>query len=72
MAVLTRDEILRKIDNGEIIIEPFEKNRVGPASIDLTLDTKFRVKVSRYHLGGDVVSTPRDVLQEEILLPSKS
>ncbi len=43
MAVLTRDEIIKKINIGEIIIEPFEKTRVGPASVDLTLGNTFRV-----------------------------
>ncbi|MGE5619771.1 MAG: dCTP deaminase [Sphingomonadaceae bacterium] len=43
MAVLTRDEILRLIREGEIRIEPFSEDQVGPASVDLHLDNKFRV-----------------------------
>jgi dCTP deaminase len=43
MCVLTREEILREIRAGRIKIEPFEENQVGPGSIDLTLDNKFRI-----------------------------
>ncbi|MGI5835013.1 MAG: dCTP deaminase [Chloroflexota bacterium] len=43
MAVLTHDEILRLIHEGVIKIEPFSEDQVGPASVDLHLDNKFRV-----------------------------
>lgn len=43
MAVLTRPEILRRIDDGTIVIDPFDPAQVGPASIDLHLDRQFRV-----------------------------
>jgi dCTP deaminase len=43
MAVLTHDEILRLIREGEIKIEPFSEEQVGPASVDLHLDSKFRI-----------------------------
>ena len=43
MAVLTHDEILERVKSGEIIIEPFSPEAVGPASIDLHLDSTFRV-----------------------------
>ena len=43
MAVLTRPEILKRIDSGEIVIDPFNSDCVGPASIDLHLDHQFRV-----------------------------
>lgn len=43
MAILTRKEILTKVKKGVIKIEPFDSKKVGPASIDLTLDDKFRV-----------------------------
>lgn len=58
MAVLTRNQIFKRIDNGEIIIEPFDTKRVGPASVDLTLDTTFRVFKNVHelvHLTGDDV-----------------
>ena len=43
MAILTQDEIINRIDQGIIKIEPFDKKSVGPASIDLTLGDKFRI-----------------------------
>lgn len=43
MAILTRTEILKKIKEGVIKIDPFDPKKVGPASVDLTLDTKFRI-----------------------------
>ncbi|MCP5056148.1 MAG: dCTP deaminase [bacterium] len=43
MAVLTRDVILAEIDAGRIRIEPFDRDQVGPASIDLTLGDRIRV-----------------------------
>lgn len=41
--ILTKDEILKRIKAGEIKIEPFDKNSLGPASYDLHLGNKFRV-----------------------------
>lgn len=41
--ILTKEEILKLIKKREIKIEPFDKDAVGPASIDLTLDNKIRV-----------------------------
>ncbi|MDI3340269.1 MAG: dCTP deaminase [Sphaerobacter sp.] len=43
MAVLTRSEILRRIEAGTIVIDPFDPAQVGPASIDLHLGRQFRV-----------------------------
>ncbi|MEE2672476.1 MAG: dCTP deaminase [Myxococcota bacterium] len=43
MAVLTRDVILREIELGRLAIEPFERNLVGVASIDLTLGDEIRI-----------------------------
>jgi len=43
MAILTHNDILQKIKAGIIKIEPFNSKNLGPASIDLTLDNKFRV-----------------------------
>lgn len=43
VAILTRDEILRRIRAGEINVEPFSEEQVGPASIDLHLDNRFRI-----------------------------
>lgn len=43
MATLGRDLILKLIEEGAIKIQPFNKNQVGPASIDLHLGDTFRV-----------------------------
>jgi dCTP deaminase len=43
LATIGRDQILKLIENGSIKIEPFSKDQVGPASIDLHLGDNFRV-----------------------------
>jgi dCTP deaminase len=43
ITILSKDEILKNIENGKIEITPFKKDQVGPTSIDLTLGSKFRV-----------------------------
>jgi len=43
VAVLAREKILELIKKKEIIIKPFNKSQVGPASVDLHLGNKFRV-----------------------------
>ena len=43
MAILTHDEIIRRIRTGEIDIDPFDEALVGPASVDLHLHNQFRV-----------------------------
>lgn len=43
MSILTRDEILREIRAGKIIIQPFTEDQVGPGSVDLHLGNKFRI-----------------------------
>lgn len=48
--ILAKPEILKQIKNGRIKIEPYDKNAVGPASIDLTLDHKLRIFNSDQHI----------------------
>ena len=43
MTVLSRNKILDYIAKGTLEITPFDKNQVGPVSIDLTLGNSFRV-----------------------------
>ena len=43
ITILSKDEILKQIEEGRIEISPFERDHVGPTSIDLTLGNKFRV-----------------------------
>ena len=43
MPVLTRDAILAELAAGRLVIEPFEPDQLGAASIDLTLGDEIRV-----------------------------
>lgn len=45
--ILTKEIVLSKIREGSIKIQPFIKESVGPASIDLTLDDKIRIFTSK-------------------------
>jgi len=56
MSVLSRDEILKSIDQGEITITPFNKDCVGCASVDLTLSHEFRY----YKPGMQVIDVTED------------
>ena len=42
--ILTKDEILKLINEKELIIDPFSLDNLGPASYDLTLDNVFRIQ----------------------------
>lgn len=42
MSILTRNEILKEIDAGNISVTPFDENMIGPGSIDLHLGDTFR------------------------------
>jgi len=56
MSILTRDEILAEVRAGNIKIDPFDASRVGPASIDLSLSSEFRV-FKRVH---DIITVDND------------
>ena len=43
MPVLTRDAILAELDAGRLAIDPFVRDQLGSASIDLTLGDEIRV-----------------------------
>lgn len=43
MTVLARDALLRAIESGTVVIDPFLPDQVGPGSIDLHLGDEFRV-----------------------------
>lgn len=67
------------MSRGEIKIEPFEKSAVGPASVDLRLDRKFRV-FRKLHVIYDVVEAANyeevtdyiEVDDHFLLLPGES
>jgi dCTP deaminase len=51
MSILTHDEILAEVRAGNIVIDPYDEARVGPASVDLHLGSSFRVfKAIRKHV----------------------
>ena len=55
--ILTKKEILKEIKKKKIIIEPFDNQSIGPASIDLRLGNKIRVfnsKKSIIDLSGSI------------------
>jgi len=43
MSILTKPELIQEIKKKRIKITPFNIKNIGPASIDLTLDNKFRI-----------------------------
>ena len=43
MGVLTRDVILAELESGRLVIDPWSDDRLGAASIDLTLGDEIRV-----------------------------
>ncbi|MEZ7891463.1 MAG: dCTP deaminase [Candidatus Wallbacteria bacterium] len=79
MSILTRHEIFKAIENDEIKIEPFTQDAIGPASVDLRLDNKFRV-FKKLHRVYDVVEEANyeevtdyiEVKDHFLLLPGES
>jgi dCTP deaminase len=43
MSVLTHDKIIERVNQGDIVISPFDPKSVGAASIDFHLGNQFRV-----------------------------
>jgi dCTP deaminase len=62
MSILTHDEILKEISAGNIVIDPFYAECVGPASVDLHLGNEFRV----FRKSHDIVRVTSDANYEEI------
>src|SRR5262245_1704340 len=54
--ILTRDVILREIERGRIVIDPFSADQLGAASIDLHLGDEIRVMEG----GPDVIDISED------------
>jgi len=69
MSVLSRDEILKAIDSGDIEITPYDSTAIGCASVDLTLDSEFRY----FKPGLNVVPVREDTdyrdITEKVILP---
>ncbi len=43
MGIITRDEILKELEAGNIVIDPFDESCVGPGSVDLHLGKEFKI-----------------------------
>ena len=57
MCVLTKQEIVKEIEEGNIKISPFDPDQVGPGSVDLHLGNEFRVfekTQETYHVTDEV------------------
>ncbi len=48
MGVLTRDAILAELESGRLVIDPWSDDRLGAASVDLTLGDEIRVFDDRH------------------------
>jgi dCTP deaminase len=62
ITILSRNEILRLIAEGKVVIAPLEASQVGPTSIDLALGNEFRV----FKKVRDIFHVKEEVRFEEI------
>eukprot|EP01090_Pellita_catalonica_P009766 TRINITY_DN20928_c0_g1_i1.p1 TRINITY_DN20928_c0_g1~~TRINITY_DN20928_c0_g1_i1.p1 ORF type:complete len:172 (+),score=9.60 TRINITY_DN20928_c0_g1_i1:57-572(+) len=62
MSVLAKEEILKAVRRGEIVITPYDPEAVGCASIDLTLSNEFRY----YKPGLNVIPVKEDTDYKDI------
>ncbi|GFP39369.1 dCTP deaminase [Candidatus Hakubella thermalkaliphila] len=69
MSILTKDEILREIKAGNIVIAPFKYDQVGPASIDLHLGNEFHMFKRTYQTipVDEQASSEKEVLERKIV-----
>lgn len=63
--VLSDKDIIKEVENGNVILKPFDKNMVQPASVDLHLDKEFLVfnTVENYIID---VKNPVDNLMKKV------
>ena len=61
--VLSDRDIRAAIDEGRIAIDPFEPKRLQPASVDITLDRRFRVFRSTRHAYIDLAKGVDDITE---------
>jgi len=69
MSILTKDEIFKEIDAGNIKITPFKRDQVGPASIDLHLGNEFSMFKRTYQTVtlDEEASAEKEVLERIII-----
>ena len=71
MSILTRDEILKEIQAGRIVIEPFDPDLVGPASVDLRLGREFRVFRKAHQVVTVTPDIDYDAVTEKIVVDGR-
>ncbi len=73
MAVLTRDAILAELEAGRLRLDPFERDQLGAASIDLVADSDYREHTRVERLDRPFVlesgTTIHGITRERITLP---
>ncbi|GFP30730.1 dCTP deaminase [Candidatus Hakubella thermalkaliphila] len=69
MSILTKDEILKEIRAGNIVIAPFRSDQIGPASIDLHLGSEFHMFRRTYQTVpvDEQASREKEVLERKIV-----
>jgi len=69
MSILTKDEIFKEIEAGNIEITPFKRDQVGPASIDLHLGNNFSMFKRTYQTIplDEQASAEKEVLERRIV-----
>ena len=59
--VLSDSSILKEIENGNILIEPFNRDNLNPCSVDLTISSKYRIYNRKKVIVGSTKDVPRHV-----------
>lgn len=69
MSIVTKDEILKEIEVGNIEITPFRRDQVGLASIDLHLGNDFGMFKRSYQTVplDEEANTEKDVLERKFV-----
>jgi dCTP deaminase len=71
--VLSDRNILRRIENGSIVVDPFEEENIEPASLDLRLGNDFKVVeedfMGRVDVGADTIDgLSYEEVEEQIMV----
>ncbi|MCD4666602.1 dCTP deaminase [archaeon] len=67
--ILSKEEILKRINNNEVVIKPFNKKNIESASIDLTLGNEFRIFTKdHYSANASYQKVSRLIKEKEIIL----
>lgn len=69
MGILTHEVIVREMEAGTIVIDPFTPDQVGPASIDLHLDRTFWLFENRHTIHEVSEESDFELLTRKIVSP---